>query len=101
MDESTELLCPALDNPEETHLELLDIFNIFHRVWRKSLLSSSGFNRPLEIYKACFLNKQTIAVQVDGVLSQRFSVAAGTTPTLPLFTSDLTSASNPFHWFYR
>ena len=88
----------------------LDISKAFDGVWRKGLLAKLpmfGLHRTLIIWIGSFLSDRSIAVRVDGFLSNLHSINAGVpqgsviSPVLfILFMSDLfTSTSSSIHSF--
>ena len=88
----------------------LDISKAFDRVWHKGLfakLPMFGFNQTLINWIGSFLSFRSIAVRVDGFLSNLHSINAGVpqgsfiSPVLfILFINDLlTSASSSIHSF--
>ena len=100
----------ALESCGESRVISLDISKAFDRVWHKGLLAKLpmfGLNQTLVNCIGSFLSDRSIAVRVDGFLSNLHSINAGVpqgsviSPVLfILFINDLlTSTSSSIHSF--
>ena len=100
----------ALESCGESRVISLDISKAFDRVWHKGLLAKLpmfGLNQTLINWIGSFLSDRSVAVRVDGFLSNLHSINAGVpqdsviSPVLfILFINDLlTSTSSSIHSF--
>ena len=97
----------ALEYCGESRVISLDISKAFDRVWHKGLLTKlpmSGLNQTLINWIGSFLSDRSIAVRVDGFLSNLHSINAGVpqgsviSPVLfVLFINDLLTFRRKFH----
>ena len=100
----------ALESSGESRVISLDISKAFDRVWRKGLLANLlmfGLHHTLINWIGSFLSDRSIAVRVDGFLSNLHSINAGVPQgsvislvLFILFINDLlTSTSSSIHPF--
>ena len=100
----------ALESSGESRVISLDISKAFDRVWHKGLLAKLpmfGLHHTLINWIGSFLSDRSIAVRVDGFLSNLHSINAGvpqgsviSTVLFILFINDLlTSTSSSIHSF--
>ena len=101
---------PALESSGESRRISLGISNAFDCVWHKGLLAKLpmfGLNQTLINWIGSFLSERSIAVRVDGFLSNLHSINAGVpqgsviSPVLLILFINglLTSTSSSIHFF--
>ena len=100
----SSVLSSALESYGESRVISVDIFKTFDRVWHKGLLAKLpmfGLHNNLIKWIVSFLFYRSVAIRIDGVLSEPHSVHSGVpqgsviSPVLfILFTNDLLSSTS-------
>ena len=88
----------ALESYGESTVISLDISKAFYRVWHKDLLAKLpmfGLHHSLNRWISSFLSDRSIAIRVDGYLSNPHSIKSGVLHgSVILFTNDLLSSTS-------